>query len=218
MFIRRTAAASLAAALTFGGASVAHAAETTTTTTDASAPITEPVAPVIDSFMLNLPGLGAIDVSVDTTTGEIRTILVTPVDGVTASDPTIVNGGVQIDFTLADGTIRSIIVTAETEHGRVEIEIEDPSFDDSDDDHDGGPPDISDRGESEDHRNDGEHRNDHSLGDDDDGDDDSPVMTVPSPDDTNIGVVDGSGRGSDRSGSDHADDSDDDDSESGRRD
>lgn len=216
MFIRRTAAASLAAALTFGGASLAHAADASTIT-DPTTSTTEPAAPVIDAFTLELPGLGSIDVSVDTTTGQITTILVTPVDGVTASDPTVVNGGVQIDFTLTDGSTRSIIVSAETEHGRVEIEIDDPSTEGPDVHHGDGPPPIADRGESEDHRNDGDHRDEHSEGrSEDESDDESPDVTTPTTTDTTVGPMMGSGRGADRSGSHDSDHSED--SGAGRRD
>jgi hypothetical protein len=151
MNVRRTAAASLAAALTFGGASVAWAAESPTTTTDPTT-TTPVVAP--QDFSVTLAGLGDVVITVDPATGAIQKVVVTPIDGVTAGDPVPVHNGIQIDFTMADGTVRTAILEVEAHHGQVRVEVEAPEEHEQGNDNHQGPPPISDRGVSEDHRND----------------------------------------------------------------
>lgn len=150
--MKRVAAISMAALLSLGGAtaiaSTAGAQSTSSTTTS------DPSVTVTD-FSVTLAGLGDLTLTIDPVTHEISNIVVVPLDGITASDPVAVHHGVQIDFILADGTVRSIVVEVEDHHGQVRIEIEDDTDELSDDDHSGdGPPAIADRGRSAEHRND----------------------------------------------------------------
>ncbi len=150
--MKRVAAISMAALLSLGGAtaiaSTAGAQSTSSTTTS------DPSVTVTD-FSVTLAGLGDLTLTIDPVTHEISNIVVVPLDGITASDPVAVHHGVQIDFILADGTVRSIVVEVEDHHGQVRIEIEDDTGELSDDDHSGdGPPAIADRGRSAEHRND----------------------------------------------------------------
>ena len=173
--MKRAAAISMAALLSVGGttaalATTAGAAVTDpspTTSIDPTTPTTAP-APAVTAFSVTLAGLGDISLSVDPITREISNIVVTPIDGVTVADPVAVHNGIQLDFTLADGSVRSIVVEIEGHHGTVRVEIEDPESDD--DEHGDGPPAIEDRGRSAEHRN-----------DDHDGDDDrrAPAVTTP---------------------------------------
>ena len=41
----------------------------------------------------------------------------------TAGDPVPVHNGVQIDFTLADGTVSSVLIRTESHHAKLELEI-----------------------------------------------------------------------------------------------
>jgi len=165
--MKRAAAISMAALLSVGGATtvLANAAgaqtpdqSTTSTSVDTTTPTTEAPAISVTDFSITLAGLGDISLSVDPITREISNIVVTPLDGITVGDPIAVHNGVQLDFTLADGTVKSIVVEIEGHHGQVRIEIEDESEDEFDDDHGDdhgdGPPAIEDRGNSAEHRND----------------------------------------------------------------
>jgi len=161
--MKRAAAISLAALLSVGGAStvLANSAgaqtpdqSTTSSTVDETTPTTEAPAISVTDFSITLAGLGDISLSVDPITREISNIVVTPLDGITVRDPIAVHNGVQLDFTLADGTVTSIVVEIEGHHGQVRIEIEDETEDEFDDDHGNGPPAIEDRGNSAEHRND----------------------------------------------------------------
>lgn len=149
----RTAALSLSALLAVGGTAAlttglaAAQTDPSTTTTVAA-----PTAPT--DVALTLPGLGDIALSVDPATGAILALTVTPIDGVTVADPIPVHHGVQLDFTLADGTVRSIVVEVHARDGAVRVEVE-PADDDEGEDHEhAGPPPIDQRGESADHRQD----------------------------------------------------------------
>lgn len=153
----RTAAVSLTALLALGGTTATltglAAAQTEQPTT-----VTTPSAPT--DVTLTLPGLGDIAMSVDSSTGAVLSITVTPIDGVTVGDPVPVHHGVLLDFTLADGTVRSVVVEVRARDGAVKVEVE-PADDDGEDGLHGGPPPVDERGESADHRNDD---NEHSRG------------------------------------------------------
>jgi len=159
--MKRTAAISMAALLSVGGATAALAStagavgtdpSSPTTSIDPTTPTTAPaVPPEVTGLSITLAGLGDISLSVDPVTHEISNIVVTPIDGVTATDPVVVRNGIQLQFTLTDGTVRSIVVEVEGHHGQVRLEVED---EESDDDHGDGPPPIAERGRSADHRND----------------------------------------------------------------
>lgn len=166
--MKRVAAISLAALLSVGGAttvlaSAAGAAGTDPSSTDVT---TEPTTsstelPIVEvtDFSITLAGLGDLSLSVDPTTHEISNITVTPLDGITVADPIAVHNGIQLDFTLADGTVRSIVVEIEGHHGQIRIEVEDQESEDEDEGHHGdGPPAIEDRGQSAEHRNDAHDR------------------------------------------------------------
>ena len=161
--MKRAAAISMAALLSVGGATTVLAntagaqtpdQSTTSTSVDTTTPTTEAPALSVTDFSITLAGLGDISLSVDPITHEISNIVVTPLDGITVGDPIAVHNGVQLDFTLADGTVKSIVVEIEGHHGQVRIEIEDETEDEFDDDHGNGPPAIEDRGNSAEHRND----------------------------------------------------------------
>lgn len=161
--MKRAAAISMAALLSVGGATTVLAntagaqtpdQSTTSTSVDTTTPTIEAPAISVTDFSITLAGLGDISLSVDPITREISNIVVTPLDGITVSDPIAVHNGVQLDFTLADGTVKSIVVEIEGHHGQVRIEIEDETEDEFDDDHGNGPPAIEDRGNSAEHRND----------------------------------------------------------------
>lgn len=162
--MRRAAAFSVAALLSVGGASTvmastAGAQVTSSSTSSTSIPqttsTTQAPGVVVTDFSVTLAGLGDITLSVDPTTREISNIVVTPLDGITVADPIAVHNGVQLDFTLADGTVRSIVVEIEGHHGQVRIEVEEETEDEGDDDRRReGPPAIEDRGVSAEHRND----------------------------------------------------------------
>ena len=160
--MKRAAAISMAALLSVGGATTALAAtagaqtvepSTTTTSIDPTTSTTEVTAPVVTDFSITLAGLGDISLSVDPITHEISNIVVTPLDGITVADPIAVHNGIQLDFTLADGTVKSVVVEIEGHHGTVRLEVEDPESEDGEH-HGDGPPAIEDRGNSADHRND----------------------------------------------------------------
>lgn len=166
--MKRAAAISMAALLTVGGAAtmmattagaVVNDPSTTSTTLDSTTPTTESTVPAITEFSITLAGLGDISLSLDPVTQEISNILVTPLDGITVADPIAVHNGIQLDFTLADGTVKSIVVEVEGHHGQIRIEVEDPEseddeLDEDDEDRGDGPPPIEDRGVSSEHRND----------------------------------------------------------------
>ena len=164
--MKRAAAISMAALLSVGGATTVLAStagagvndsSTTETTIDPTTPTTEALAPVVTDFSITLAGLGDISLSVDPTTHEISNIVVTPLDGITVADPIAVHNGIQLDFTLADGTVKSVVVEVEGHHGTVRLEVEDPESEDEA--HNGnGPPPIEDRGVSAEHRNDNHDR------------------------------------------------------------
>lgn len=160
--MKRAAAISMAALLSVGGATTALAAtagaqtvdpSTTTTSIDPTTSTTEVTAPVVTDFSITLAGLGDISLSVDPITHEISNIVVTPLDGITVADPIAVHNGIQLDFTLADGTVKSVAVEVEGHHGTVRLEVEGPESEDEARQGDGPPP-IEDRGESAEHRND----------------------------------------------------------------
>lgn len=160
--MKRAAAISMAALLSVGGATTVLAttasagvldSSTTSTSVDPTTPTTDAPAPAITDFSITLAGLGDISLSVDPTTHEISNIIVTPLDGISVADPIAVHNGIQLDFTLADGTVKSIVVEVEGHHGQVRIEVEDPESED-DAHHGDGPPAIEDRGVSAEHRND----------------------------------------------------------------
>ena len=164
--MKRAAAISMAALLSVGGATTALAASagaqtvepsTTTTSIDPTTSTTEATAPVVTDFSITLAGLGDISLSVDPITHEISNIVVTPLDGITVADLIAVHNGIQLDFTLADGTVKSIVVEVEGHHGTIRLEVEDPESED-DDHHGDGPPAIEDRGNSAEHRNDAHDR------------------------------------------------------------
>ncbi len=164
--MKRAAAISMAALLSVGGATTALAAtagaqtvepSTTTTSIDPTTSTTEVTAPVVTDFSITLAGLGDISLSVDPITHEISNIVVTPLDGITVADPIAVHNGIQLDFTLADGTVKSVVVEIEGHHGTVRLEVEDPESE-NDDHHGDGPPAIEDRGNSAEHRNDAHDR------------------------------------------------------------
>ena len=164
--MKRAAAISMAALLSVGGATTALAASagaqtvepsTTTTSIDPTTSTTEATAPVVTDFSITLAGLGDISLSVDPITHEISNIVVTPLDGITVADLIAVHNGIQLDFTLADGTVKSIVVEVEGHHGTIRLEVEDPESED-DDHHGDGPPAIEDRGNSAEHSNDAHDR------------------------------------------------------------
>ena len=164
--MKRAAAISMAALLSVGGATTALAASagaqtvepsTTTTSIDPTTSTTEATAPVVTDFSITLAGLGDISLSVDPITHEISNIVVTPLDGITVADLIAVHNGIQLDFTLADGTVKSVVVEIEGHHGTVRLEVEDPKSE-NDDHHGDGPPAIEDRGNSAEHRNDAHDR------------------------------------------------------------
>jgi hypothetical protein len=158
MNIRRTAAASLSAFLVLGGAGVVSAAaDTTTTTSPDPTSTTVPADPTPQDFSVTLAGLGDVTVTVDPTTGAIQNVVVTPIDGVTAGTPVPVENGIRIDFTLADGTVKAVVLEVEAHKGRVEVEVAGDHH--SEDSQHQGPPAIEDRGESADHRQDDQGHN-----------------------------------------------------------
>lgn len=157
----RTAAVSLTALLAMGGTTALTtgiAAAQTDPSTTTSTTVAAPSAPT--DIAITLPGLGDIALSVDPTTGAIVSLTVTPIDGVTVADPVPVHNGVQLDFTLADGTVVSKVVEVKVRDGAVEVEIE-AADDEVEDQQHSGPPPIDQRGESAEHRNDD---NEHSQG------------------------------------------------------
>lgn len=168
----RTAAVSLTALLAIGGTTVltaglAAAQTDPTSPSTAVDPTTTTVPAIPTDIAITLPGLGDVALSVDPGTGAIVSVTVTPIDGVTASDPVPVHHGVQLTFTLADGSVQAIVVEVHVRDGAVKVEIE-PADDDYDDEYDDdydddhtGPPPIDERGNSAEHRNDD---NDHSQG------------------------------------------------------
>ena len=126
----RIAAASISALVVLGGAGVASAQtapDPTTTipdpTTIAPSPTTIAPDPAPSSFSLTILGLGDLTLTVDPVTGAISDLVVAPVDGVAAGDPVPVHNGVQIDFTLADGTVSSVLIRTESHHAKLELEI-----------------------------------------------------------------------------------------------
>ena len=167
----RTAAVSLTALLAVGGttaltaglagAQVVDPPSSTTSTSIDPATTTTTVAPGLPTDVaITLPGLGDIALSVDPATGEIVSLTVTPIDGVTVADPIPVHHGVQLDFTLADGTVTSMIVEVHARNGAVKVEVE-PADEEAAEHEHSGPPPVDQRGESAEHRNDD---NDHSQG------------------------------------------------------
>lgn len=160
--MKRAAAISMAALLSVGGATTALAASagaqtvepsTTTTSIDPTTSTTELTAPVVTDFSITLAGLGDISLSVDPITHEISNIVVTPLDGITVADPIAVHNGIQLDFRLADGAVKSVVVEIEGHHGTVRLEVDAPESENGSQ-HGDGPPAIEDRGNSADHRND----------------------------------------------------------------
>lgn len=184
--MKRTAAISMAALLSVGGASAVLAttagaavvdSSTPSTSIDPPTPTTTP-APEVTALSITLAGLGDISLSVDPVTREISNIIVTPIDGVTASDPVAVHNGIQLDFTLADGTVRSIVVEIEGHHGQIRLDVENAEDDEDDDHHGDGPPAIEDRGRSAEHRNDAHDRHGPDLN--------APPTTAPSSPGTSV--------------------------------
>lgn len=170
---RTAAAVSLAALLAIGGTTALAAGpagaqtdpSTTTSTVDPSPVVPEPGQPI--DLALTLPGLGDLTLSFDPTSGEILTLVVTPLEGVTAADPVPVHNGVLLEFTLADGSVRAVVIEIDDDGIEIEIEhMDDPGDhhgdDEDDDDEDrNGPPPVAERGRSAEHRNDD---NEHSQG------------------------------------------------------
>ena len=122
MKLNRIAAASVSALVVLGGAGIASAQSVPEPTTIPDPTTTVP-APVADTFSFTIVGLGDLTVSIDPATGDIANVVVAPIDGVTASSPVPVHNGVQLDFTLADGTVSSIIIRTESHHSKLELEI-----------------------------------------------------------------------------------------------
>jgi len=172
---RTAAAVSLAALLAIGGTTALAAGpagaqtdpSTTTSTVDPSPVVPEPGQPI--DLALTLPGLGDLTLSFDPTSGEILTLVVTPLEGVTAADPVPVHNGVLLEFTLTDGSVRAVVVEIDDDGIEIEFEhMDDPENhhedDEDDDDADedrSGPPPVAERGRSAEHRNDD---NEHSRG------------------------------------------------------
>ena len=130
MKLNRIAAASVSALVVLGGAGVASAQsvpDPTTTIPDPTTTVPDPTttvpAPVADTFSFTIVGLGDLTVSVDPTTGDISNVVVAPIDGVTVGSPVTVHNGVQLDFTLADGTVSTVIIRTESHHAKLELEI-----------------------------------------------------------------------------------------------
>lgn len=154
-----------AIALATGPAVAQTATPSSTDSTETAPATTDPLLPA--EFSMTIPGLGDIALALDPSTGEILTVTVTPIEGVTAADPVPVHNGIRLEFTLADGTIRAMVVEIEFDDDGIEIEIEPADDgDDSDDgdergEHRNGPPPVAERGRSAEHRNDD---NEHSRG------------------------------------------------------
>ncbi len=169
--MKRAAAISMAALLSVGGAttalvSIAGAAATdpsaTTTTVDPTTPTTDVPAPAVTDLSSSLTGLGNISLTFDPITHEISNIVVTPLDGITAAVPIAMHNSIQLVFTLADGTVTTLVVEVEGDHGTVTLELDNQSPEDAAEQGGGhrsdGPPPIEDRGVSADHQNDNHDR------------------------------------------------------------
>jgi hypothetical protein len=161
--MKRAAAISMAALLSVGGATTALVSIAGAAATDPSATTTtEAPAPAVTDLSSTLAGLGDISLTFDPITHEISNIVVTPLDGITAAMSVAVHNGIQLVFTLADGTVTTIVVEVEGDHGTVTLEFDNQSPEDAAEQGGGhrsdGPPPIEDRGVSADHRNDNHDR------------------------------------------------------------
>ncbi|CAB4598087.1 unannotated protein [freshwater metagenome] len=161
--MKRAAAISMAALLSVGGATTALVSIAGAAATDPSATTTtEAPAPAVTDLSSTLAGLGDISLTFDPITHEISNIVVTPLDGITAAMSVAVHNGIQLVFTLADGTVKTIFVEVEGDHGTVTLEFDNQSPEDAAEQGGGhrsdGPPPIEDRGVSADHRNDNHDR------------------------------------------------------------
>ena len=161
--MKRAAAISMAALLSVGGATTALVSIAGAAATDPSVTrTTEAPAPVVTDLASTLTGLGDISLTFDPITHEISNLVVTPLDGITVATSIAVRNGIQLVFTLADGTVTTIVVEVEGDHGTVTLEVEGPEPEDGEQQSDGrrsdGPPPIEDRGVSADHRNDNHDR------------------------------------------------------------
>lgn len=161
---RRLATTTVAALLAIGGTSVAAISSAGAQTADPPATITDPTAPVSMTVTVHLPLIGDVTLTVDTATGEISDVSVTPLAEVAVSDPVVADHHITIDVTYADGTTATVVLEVEGEDGGVSVEIGAPD-DGSDDDGDhSGPPPIEDRGESAEHRQDFQGHRGHGEG------------------------------------------------------
>lgn len=161
--MKRAAAISMAALLSVGGATTALVSIAGAAATDPSATTTtEAPAPAVTDLSSTLAGLGDISLTFDPITHEISNIVVTPLDGITAAMSVAVHNGIQLVFTMADGTVKTIVVEVEGDHGTVTLEFDNQSPKDAAEQGDGrrsaGPPPVEDRGVSADHRNDNHDR------------------------------------------------------------
>ena len=160
--MKRAAAISMAALLSVGGATTALVSIAGAAATDPSATTTtEAPAPAVTDLSSTLAGLGDISLTFDPITHEISNIVVTPLDGITAAMSVAVHNGIQLVFTLADGTVKTIFVEVEGDHGTVTLEFDNQSPEDAEQGgghRSDGPPPIEDRGVSADHRNDNHDR------------------------------------------------------------
>src|SRR5665213_2945142 len=108
MSIRRIAFISYAALLGLGatGGSVALAGANIPPAATSPASTTPTVTSSAGTFTVTFPGVGSLSFAVDTTTGAVSSLTVTPVDGsgVTASVPTATRDGVKVVFTSATST------------------------------------------------------------------------------------------------------------------
>jgi len=169
--MKRAAAISMAALLSVGGAttalvSIASAAandpSTTTTTVDPTTPTTDVPAPAVTDLSSTLAGLGDISLTFDPITHQISNIVVTPLDGITAAVPIAAHDGIRLVFTLADGTVTSLVVEVDGDHGTLTLEFDNQPPEDAAEQgasrRSDGPPPIEDRGVSADHRNDNHDR------------------------------------------------------------
>ncbi|MBU3702156.1 MAG: hypothetical protein FGM58_08950 [Acidimicrobiia bacterium] len=168
---RNAAAVSLAALLAIGATTALAAGpaaaqtdrSTSTSTVDPSPVVPEPGQPT--DLALTLPGLGDVNLTFDPTSGQIVTLTVTPLEGVTAADPVPVHNGVLLEFALSDGSVRAVVI--EIDDDGIEVEVEhmgdpgDHRGDGNNDELHSGPPPVAERGRSAEHRNDD---NEHSQG------------------------------------------------------
>ena len=128
MIRTKIAAVAFGAALGMGGiAATAIPAMASSSSTEVQTTV-----PGGGTTTITLPGIGAITVTIDATTGSISNVSIVTVNGVTAAAPVVLpNGSVQIPVTLADGTQQTVQVSGEVENGvpAVETEVKAPESD-----------------------------------------------------------------------------------------